>query len=250
MGLYMLATFLNFLVNFFLLIGTNQIIGEHLNVKRSVVAAALGGVYAAVCLHIYVLGNTLWRLCAIGIMSKLAFGRCLGRQGLLFMILQLAVSGVAAGLHSSGLLSVIITAVGICVMFLAGIWDRRTKHIPVELSYGGKTVRVIALRDTGNTLQDPLTGQPVLVLGADAAKELTGLSPAQLRRPVDVLPKQPIPGLRLIPYHTIDTPEGLLLGVWIKEAKIGKRKAGTLVAFAPEKLSEDGSIQALTGGML
>lgn len=248
MGLYVLAVCLNFLVNFLLILGTNQMLGEHFCLKRTAVSAALGGVYAAVCLCWHPLGHTVLRLCAIGLMSKIAFGGSLGRPGLLFMLLQLAVSGIAAGLRSSGIISVIITAAGVCAMFLSGLWDRRTKYIPVELFYGGKTVRVTALLDTGNTLRDPLTGRQVLVLGADAARELTGLSHTELRSPVETIPKRPLPGLRLIPYHTIDTPEGMLLGLWVQQAKVGKQKGGVLVALAPEKLSEDGQFQALTGG--
>lgn len=248
MGVYIFAACLNFVVNFLLIIGTNQILTEHLSFKRAAAAAALGGVHAAGSLYFPPLGHTLWRLCAISFMSRLAFGGFWGRRALLFTVLQLAVSGIAAGLHSSGILSVMVTAIGVCAMFLSGVWDQRTKFLPVELSYGGKTVHLTAMRDTGNTLQDPLTGRPVLVLGADVATKLTGLTPSELRHPVEMLRKRPSFGLRLIPYHTIDNPEGMLLGLWIEKAKIGKQKGGALVAFAPERLSEDGQFQALTGG--
>ena len=128
------------------------------------------------------------------------------------------------------------------------MWDRRTGIVPVELSYGGRTARITALRDTGNTLLDPLTGRQVLVVGADVAELLMGLTPRELRYPVDTMTKKRIPGLRLIPYHTIDNPGGMLLGLWVEKVKIGKQKGGALVALAPEKLCEDGRFQALTGG--
>lgn len=249
MGIYVLAVVLNFLVNFLLILGTNQILNEHLSWKRVAVAAGFGGIYAAVCLRWHFWGHTLWHVCAICLMSKLAFGKLLGRRGLVFLLLQLAVSGIAAGLHSSGLASVAVTVVCVCVMFLSGIWEKREKFVPVELFYGEKKVCLTALCDTGNTLQDPLTGSSVLVVGADVAEELTGLTPSQLRCPVAAVSKRLISGLRLIPYHTIDTADGMLLGVWIPQAKIGKQKTGVLVALAPEKLSEDGKFQALIGGV-
>lgn len=244
MTLYILAILLNFLVNFFLLIGTNQIAGGEPGAKRAALAAAVGGLYAAVCLRYAFMGSLLWRLLSIALMSRIAFGRSFGGRGVLFLLQQLAISGIAAGLQSSGIISVLLGAAGVCLVCMGGFLER--KHIPVELTYGARRVCVMALRDTGNTLKDPVTGQPVVVLGADIAEQLTGLNQQQLCRPVETMGT--LPGLRLIPYHTIDKPEGMMLGLWIKEAKVGRRKGGVLVAFAPEKLSEDGEVQALTGG--
>lgn len=248
MALYILAAFLNFLVNFFLLLGTEQIAGITPNYGKSLLAAAVGGIYAAICLKYSALGGLLWRLCSIALMNCIAFGRCFGARGILFLLQQLAISGIAAGLRSSGIFSVLLGAAGVCLVCLGGFWDTGNKHVPVELSYGARRVSVTALRDTGNTLKDPITGRSVLVLGADAGQKLTGLTQAQLCHPVENMTA--IPGLRLIPYHTIDKADGLLLGLWIKEAKVGRQKGGVLVALAPERLSEDGKVQALTGGMV
>ena len=98
-------------------------------------------------------------------------------------------------------------------------------------------------RYTGNTLQDPVTGQPVLVIGADAANRLTGLSREQLRSPVESL--EALPGLRLVPYRTVGG-SGLMLARKYQNVKIGKWKGSQLVAFAPERLG--GGYEALTGG--
>lgn len=244
MTLYIIAVLLNFLVNFFLMIGTNQIAGSAPGAKRAVIASAFGGLYAAVCLRYPFMGGLLWRLLSITLMSRIAFGRSFGGRGVLFLLQQLAISGITAGLQSSGILSVLLGAAGVCLVCMAGFLEK--KYIPVELTYGARRVRLTALRDTGNTLKDPITGRPVVVLGADAAEKLTGLKKEQLCRPVETMGV--LPGLRLIPYHTIDKPEGLMLGLWIREAKVGRRKCGILVALAPERLSEDGEVQALTGG--
>ena len=244
MALYILAVLLNFLVNFFLLLGTNQIAGGSPGAKRAALAAAVGGVYAAVCLKYSPLGDLLFRLMSIALMSRIAFGRSFGGRGVLFLLQQLAISGIAAGLQSSGIFSVILGAAGVCLVCMAGFLEK--KYIPIELTHGSRRVCITALRDTGNTLIDPVTGRSVIVVGADIAEKLTGLKKEQLLCPVETMGA--LPGLRLIPYHTIDKPEGLMLGLWVKEAKIGRRKGGVLVAFAPEKLSEDGQVQALTGG--
>lgn len=244
MGLYILAVFLNFLVNLFLLIGTNQMAGCSPNMKKAVCAAAVGGLYAAVCLRYSILGNLLFRLGSIALMNRIGFGRCFGGRGVLFLLQQLAISGIAAGMQSGGIFSVLLGAAGVCLVCMCGLFGKR--QISVKLTYGDRHICVDALRDTGNTLKDPLTGRPVLVLGADAAEKLTGLTPQQLRCPVETMGV--LPGLRLIPYHTIDKAQGMMLGLWIKEATVGRQKGGVLVALAPEALSKDGSVQALTGG--
>lgn len=75
--------------------------------------------------------------------------------------------------------------------------------LPVRLSGNGKQLRLTALADTGNELRDPITGQSVLVIGCEAAGQLTGLTRAQLRHPLETLTAAPLPGLRLIPYRAV-----------------------------------------------
>jgi len=116
----------------------------------------------------------------------------------------------------------------------------------VELSYGDKRVQLTALRDTGNTLRDPVTGRQVLVVDASTAGKLTGLSVQQLKKPVESVTA--LPGLRLIPYRAVGQAGGLLLALKIPQAKIGSWQGSALVAFAPEGLGSDGTYQALTGG--
>jgi stage II sporulation protein GA (sporulation sigma-E factor processing peptidase) len=123
------------------------------------------------------------------------------------------------------------------------------KHfVPVELSYGGEKVTLTALQDTGNSLRDPLTGQPVLVIGANAAQKLTGLTPEQIRDPAKALTA--LPGLRLVPYRAVGRQNGMLLALKMDNVKIGAFRGSRVVAFAPEGLGENGEYQALTGGKL
>ena len=244
MALYILAVCLNFLVNLFLLIGTSQIGGSGVRIKHTLLAAVLGGAYAALCLRFSFWGNLICRLAVIALMNRIAFGRVFGGKGVLFLLQQLAITGIAAGMESGGIFSVLLGAAGVCLVCMGGIPGR--KQIPVKLKWENRSISVHAFRDSGNTLKDPVTGRPVLVLGADVAEELTGLTRAQLRRPVETMGA--LPGLRLIPYHTIDRAQGMMLGLWVKEAKVGRQRGGVLVALAPEELSQDGSVQALTGG--
>ena len=119
----------------------------------------------------------------------------------------------------------------------------------LKLTLGEKTVSMLALQDTGNTLRDPVSGESVVVISPRAARNLTGLTEEDLRAPLETLARRPIPGLRLIPYRAVGAG-GLLLGLKIQEAELDGKKQSLLVAFAPEGLGNGDMYQALTGGAL
>lgn len=246
-----LVILLNFLVDFLLLLGTNRLAGYPPGALRAAGAAGLGGIYGGACLlpEFSFLGNTFWRLVSLALMSWIAFGcsRSSLRRGVLFSFLSMALGGVAMGLEG-GFWSLVAAAGCLCLMCALGFRGQAGgKHfVPVRIVREEKEVRLVALQDTGNTLRDPITGQPVLVVGADIAHKLTGLAPEQLKCPLEAVGS--VPGLRLIPYRTVGNPEGLLLALRIADVTVGKRKSSRLVAFAPEKLSKDGDYQGLTGG--
>lgn len=247
-----LVMLLNLLVDFLLILGTNRLCGYPLGVKRAFLAALLGSAYAGACMlpGFAFLGNFLWRTVSLGLMSCIAFGvtKSALRRGVVFTLLSMAMGGVALFLNSSGFWSVVISGAGICLLCALGFRSKlgAQSFVPVELTYGEKKIRLTALQDTGNTLRDPVTGADVLVVGADVAQKLTGLTRSQLRAPVEFL--DAIPGLRLIPYRTVGQGSGFLLALRLSDVKIGKRRGNTLVAFAPEGLHSEGAYQALTGG--
>jgi len=245
---------LNFLVDFLLLLGASRLCGQPVKTYRVCVAAALGGVYAGVCLlpGFYFLGNLLWRTVSLGAMTVIAYGPSGSafRRGLVFAFLSFALGGAVLGMERGGALGIISAAGVVCLLCVFGFREKigGTSYIPVELSYGGKRLCLTALRDTGNTLRDPVTGQQVLVIGAEAASVLTGLTREQLRTPVESVGA--LPGLRLIPYRSVGNGGGFLLALRMQDVKIGKWRGNSVVAFAPEGLNSEGTYQALTGGIV
>lgn len=245
---------LNFLVDLLLLLGTNRLCGYPGRPGRAVLSAALGGIYGGICLlpGFAFLGNTLWRTVSLGLMACIAFGinKSALRRGLVFALLSMALGGIAMGLNDRGIGALILSAAGVCFLCAVGFRGKlgAQSFVPVELCYGGKRLRLTALQDTGNTLRDPVTGRQVLVVGADVAEKLTGLTVQQLKTPVEAMGT--IPGLRLIPYRTVGQGSGLLLALKLQQVRIGKWQGSTLVAFAPEGLSPEGAYQALTGGVI
>ncbi len=242
------AILLNFLVDYFLLVGANRLSGFPPGRKRAALAAGFGSVYAVACLRFPFLGSFLWRIVSLGVMGMLAYGVQAFRRSMLFVLLSMALGGIALGLGKGGFFSLISAAAGVGALCLLGFRGKvgASRYVPVELTTDQGKIHVTALLDTGNTLTDPVTGQSVLVLGADAACRLAGLTRQQLADPVKTMTQ--VPGLRLIPYRAVGRPDGMLLAMRVKQAKIGEKKCSALVAFAPESVS--GTYQALIGGIL
>ena len=245
---------LNFLVDFLLLMGASRLCGQPPRWGRGALAAALGGIYGGTCLlpRFTFLGSTLWRVVCLALMGWIAYGfsRNAIRKCAVFLLLSMAMGGVAVGLEGGGFWSVAVGALGVFLICSVGFRNKigAMSYLPVELIHGDCHLRLTALQDTGNTLKDPITGASVLVVDADVAQKLTGLTKQQLTKPAEAILRANLPGLRLIPYHTVGNPSGMLLGMRVQNVKIGNWQGSSVVAFAPQKLGNDGTYQALTGG--
>ena len=226
-------------VNLLLLIASGKMALGAMSILRVFLAACLGALLTGMTM-LPGLAHWLWRLGILLITGITAFGFCPRGWGsiLLFVLLHLSLGGIA---EQSVAPSMLLGAAGIGLACL--ILGKRQRLIPVELTYGGKTLHLTALRDTGNTLRDPVTGKCVMVVGADTAWQLTGLTDRQLREPLKTIAA--VPGLRLIPYQSVGN-SGFLLAVWIPKAKIGDRQGSAIVAMSPQVFGSH--YQALTGG--
>lgn len=251
-----LVILLNFLVDWLLLLGVNRLVGYPPGLKRTGAAALVGGAYAGACIipGFQFLGNILWRAVSLGTMSVIAFGlrRSSIRRGALFFFLTMALGGIAMGSSSRSFLSIVSAAAGVLLLCIVGFRGNAAgqKLLPAELTLNGKHLRLLALHDTGNTLRDPVTGQQVMVVGADIAHALSGLTPEELREPVKTMTDRKVPGLRLIPYQVVGRSQGMLLAMQIKDVKIGSWQGSCMVAFAPEPFEKGKGYQMLAGGLL
>ena len=243
-----------FIVDLLLLLGSNRLSGYPINKIRIVIAAIVGGVYGGACLlpELYFLCGTPWRLVCMCIVGWIAFGWGDGsmRRVTIYILLEMAMNGIAAGIGGEGVWTLLFSAAAFIVLYVVGFQCgvRNASYIPIELNYCGKSVRVTALRDTGNTLLDPVTGRSVIIVGADIANELLGLSTEQLYSPIETVSSGCLPGLRLVPYRSIERTGGLLVAMWLQEVRIGTWRGSSLVAFAPVSIGTKGAYQALTGG--
>lgn len=247
---------LSVLVNAFLLAGTNRMAGFPQNPLRTALAAIWGGVYSGLCLMpaFLFLGGLGWRLICLGVISLIAFGWEIStlRRGSLFVFLCMALGGMAGSLGEGSYLRIPLAAAVIALLCTVGFRGKAGQRVlvPVILQYGNTRLQIRALQDTGNMLTDPVTGEDVLVVGAEVANRLLGLSPSQLADPVATVYAAPMPGLRLIACRTVGSSQGMLLALRLPAVQIGKKVRSKLVAFAPVGLDNEGTYQALTGGSL
>jgi hypothetical protein len=199
--------------------------------------------------------STLWRMVCLVLMGVIAFGwnkSALKRSGI-FVLLSMALGGIALSFGKPDFPAVLLSALGVWILSNVAFGNHigNREYANVTLYYRQNSVSVVALRDTGNGLTDPVTGESVLVISSGIAAKLTGLSEAQIRNPMQTVLEQPVPGLRLIPFCSVGNPGGMLLALHMDQCIVNGRMRGrTLVAFSPDGLGRGEVYQALTGGAI
>ena len=181
----------NFALDYLLLLCTLRLAGRPPRRRRLALGAALGAVYAVIAL---ILPFSPWLL--LGVMALVCFA-AFGRERwlrltLLFVLLSCSLCGlvlllgrVCGGLARLGRgmvyaelpWGVFLGATALAWLLLALVFRGGARHGASELvfarvEYGGKCADVTLLRDTGNTLSDPLTGEGVPVIERAALSEL------------------------------------------------------------------------------
>lgn len=240
---------LNFAVDLLLLCGTDRLLGIRTSLRSALAGASVGAAYAAVCLLPvpFFMTSLVVRMLVLFLMAWITYSLSV-RRSALFLLLMLSVGGITTGFAGIGKWELLIAAVCFLVLlFTARSTGTGVEFVPMELSYGGRSMKITALRDTGNGLRDPITGESVIVVGPKIAFTFTGLTEQQLKHPAESLPL--LPGGRLIPYRSVGVENGLLMAIRFPVVKVGNRTSNTLVAFAPAGFQENGSFQALVGRM-
>ncbi len=144
-----------------------------------------------------------------GLFFLLLMTVCFG--GILELLMNLSGFPLMAGsVAAAGLLGIVGRA-------LARQKALRTGLATVHLQWEGRSETVCGLLDTGNHLEEPLTGRPVSIVDAPLAKRLLG-SEWEGRR-----------GFYLIPYHSIGTEKGWMRGVTIDRMVVELQDAKMVV---------------------
>ena len=273
---------LNSLMDYLLLLGTARLAGIPLRRLRYALSAVGGGLYAAAVFlpGMEFLAESPVKLAAGVLLAAVAFGgeAHLLRLTLLLFAVSCALAGCVLGLGlvaGGGVPAVngifytdvdartLLVAATAAYVVLAVIFRAAARHglrgelLRTEVCRRGKSVRLTALRDTGTSLADPVSGQPVLVVSRGA---LDPLLPAAVKRlmterslclPADLLEplRQAASDLRfyLLPYRAVGVQGGLLLAVRSDWTDVeGRRYPGLSVALSPTELGT--AYHALWGG--
>ncbi len=274
---------LNGAMDYVLFLVTARLAGIPLKRLRYFSAALLGAAYA-VAVFLPGLGflSAFPMKLAVGtLLALVAFG---GEEKLLRLVLLLfaVACGMAGCVLALGLLAgsrvpvsngIFYTDVDAKVLFIAiaavytvltVVFRAAARHgvggelLPVTVCMEGRTVRLTALYDSGNSLRDPAGGGAVLVAAPGSLDSIilpvhigNLLTPELLRYPADLLEplREAAPALRprLLPYRAVGVPGGLLLTIradWIEVC--GQRFHGAAVALSPTALGT--GYTALWGG--
>ncbi|MGM0501651.1 MAG: sigma-E processing peptidase SpoIIGA [Bacillota bacterium] len=131
--------------------------------------------------------------------------------------------------------------------------------LPIKITFDDGVAELIALVDTGNHLQDPLTKTPVIVVEVDA---LTNLLPQEVAEIFDYAPQNQTVlfeqiidtpwanRFRLIPFSSLGVDNGMLVGfrpdeVLIKASEEELTIKRAIIALKKGKLNQDNDYQAL-----
>lgn len=257
---------LNLAVDYLILLATARLRALSIHRLRTLLAALLGAAYAVLgaVLQLPFLGNPFMILAVGALMLLVAFG---GTDGLLptalvFVGVAAAFGGFALALArlTGGLrldLGILLLALPVCYIVLKLAFSRRAARTPekarVELGKDGRLVSLDVLGDSGNLLQDPVSGDRVLVAEAGAVKALFAPETAALlcreKDPGRLLERLgPGSGFRLVPYGSVGG-SGLLPAFRPEKVVInGKLRRDILVAVTPSRLSDTNAFQGILGG--
>ncbi len=121
--------------------------------------------------------------------------------------------------------------------FFVTVFSRKKRErYQIQIISSGNKMNLHALLDTGNGLQDPISGQPVSIIEADALQCFK--------------PYEEQPGYRVIPFHSIGKANGILPGFRIERMTIcGKLEAITresvMIGVYEGKISSDNQYQMI-----
>lgn len=138
--------------------------------------------------------------------------------------------------------------------FIKGKLLKERTYADVEVEMEGRSVTIKGMVDTGNFLKDPLTGKPVMIISASAAKQFL---PAEIveeavkNQKAQMLSQNLMNSsyanrIRIIPYHSIGEERGYLVGIRPDTIRIGVHNKSS---SHRTMIASDGAILAIYKGM-
>ena len=254
----------NLLTDYCIVLASARMTGVILRRGRYALAALFGAVYAALSLLPPLGWLALLPIKAAAgiVMALIAFGgerrfwRCTALffgTSALFGGAVLALS-MAAGMMPGQALHrvtwrVLLPTFAVCYAVVATVFRARLRSaeraiLPAELTVNGQSLSLRALRDSGCTLRDPVSGQPAAVISASTLEPQLGALPNDPVAAAEVL-RDRADGVRLLPYTAVGIPGGLLAAFRPQSLTVDGRPAALLIALSPTPVSAEGEYELL-----
>lgn len=240
-----LVVALSFGVDLLLLMAVFRINGLAVKLIPVLCGALIGGVYTLLCMdpRFLFLGAIGWRLIIFCVSGVIAYELSM-KLTTQFVLLELAFYGMTA--ERTTVLEWVLPALVFGVLFLIAFGSKRAADcVSVRVYQDDACVDFQALRDSGNMLNDPISGLPVLVVSSALSERLIGLPAEDLNDPLQCMMGGF--GLRLIPYHTVGS-NGLLLAKKFDKVSVNGQIGPRILAFSPNEIGAGKHYRALTGG--
>ncbi|NLJ88325.1 MAG: sigma-E processing peptidase SpoIIGA [Epulopiscium sp.] len=284
--------FLNFIMDYFIMWIVSKIIKEKVTNKRLIFGAFLASLLYCLIFFIPVfkktyniIGLIILPMIPLMITYKAKTFRKLIKVFILFHITAFALGGAGIALfyylnigkfiknslrfnidNFPILLLIVSSLVSYFIIKLILIWIRKFSNnagmlYQIKIYYEGMIIDACALMDTGNSLYDPFSQSPVIVVEFSSIKRFLPDSIQQLfnenkENDLSLLIKQ-ITGcqirskIRVIPFSSLGTPNGMLLGFKPDQVEILEKDdtikvlQDVVIGIYNQRLSRDNKYQAL-----
>ena len=243
----------NFAINSLILYITHRTIRSHASRWRIPLVATLGGAYAVVQYIPMAAGlfGPLGRFVFSCILVRIAFSprgvKAFAVAAAIFYAMTFAFGGAVYAVlgmvdenASHAPIWVLVVSTVAAFIGMTAITSRYKKcavrersFVDIDITAAGKTVRVQSLVDTGHSLYEPITGNPVIVVEYGKLKS--------------ILPKDLERRMCVIPFRSVGS-EGMLTGFRPDSVIIdGEMIKKAVVGIYRGRLSDDGSYVGLVG---
>lgn len=268
----------NFVLNFLLLLACGKLSGEAIRIWRCIAAALFGAIYAVLAFfpRFEFFLHPVYKLSVALFIILIAFGnsRRLLRIAAIFLAISCAFCGgiLAIEFLKGGYMndSIVYSAIDIKGLFISALFcygvlalffqGAAVHHVrsgdlsEITLTQDGRSISLTALRDSGNTLRDPVNGREVIIIEAEPLLAILSkewnLDASMLQNPILAMetprPAETRSKFRLLPYRAVGVDCGMLLALRLDQLTIdGKEYPNHLVALSPTPLTDGGSYRAL-----
>jgi len=268
--------FLNLIIDYLLLLSAGKICSLVIRRRRLLASACVGGLYACAAVlspSIFAMGTV--KILAGALLTFIAFGKkrffrtsicffavAAAFGGAIYAVTRMGVVQGSARLYIPVSMKVLAVSFAVCYALVNIVFKRmgtkgEREVLDVKVSFCGHEASFKALRDTGNELCDPITGQSVLVVSHKALSPLFSDDTLALTAQEDVLSafeglsdKAELRGrMRIISFSSVGADKALMICFRPDELSIsGKNSGDILIGISRTQLSSIGEYDAVMKG--